>query len=602
MKRSILLFIAASLTGISLPAQTLTISDSNSSVDKWSTGTKSGVFLYDGETARVANAAATPSNAQEGIFTAKAKGARNGREYRMFIYAPYQETPEFKDGNMKVTVPALQDGDCAPINFGMAAVKGAGKMSASCDMAARTSNIIIKLSSRNQTYKDWNLESIALTTEGGIICGDALLDTKTGKLSPDPDGTCGDKVTFAPGKEMHIGSEYHNIKLKLIPCPGLHGKKFRLDYTFTKDGSKVVICHDVVGMNLYESYTYTLEERIPEVIADRWHMASYPGENWETVAPESMGYSSEKLEALRKTIQEDYTTTSIMVIVGGKVIFSMGDLEEPVRIASCRKSLMSMLYGKYVASGAIDLDATLEDLGIDDKGGLLPSEKKATVRNLLTARSGVYHPAANDGDDTKYAPERGSMAPGTYYLYNNWDFNCLGGIFEKLTGKDIYDAFMEDIAIPVGMQDYKIDNQHKTGITDPTLSNFLAYHFWLSTRDMARIAYLMLNKGSWNGTQVISEDWVKTTTSIFTPRAEMNPASRHKKEFDYGYLWWIFCKDFEGYDESVYGDGYTATGSGGQYMTVLPKLNMVIAHKDKTERTEKSTYYKLIAKIAACRE
>ena len=563
MKRTLTLTLGILSMALGMSAQTITVKDSKASVDKWTQESKAGVFISrDGVPATV-NSEAAANDAEAGIFTARTKGLKSGREYGMYIYSPYQESPEFKDGKMKVEIPSIQDGTCHPVNFGSAEVTGSRKVEAECDLAARTTSVIIKLSSRNTTYSDWNLEKITLVAEDGTISGDALMDTQTGAITPDPDGTTANYVSFVPKDEFKAGTEYHNIHLKLIPCRNLHGTRFRLDYTFAKDGQKTVICHDVTGMNLYESYTYTLEERIPAVIAGRWHMSGFPGENWETVTPETMGYSSSKLEELRKTIQKDYTTTSIMIIVGGKVIFSMGDLEEPVRIASCRKSLMSMLYGKYVENGTIDLESTLEDLGIDDKGGLLPIEKQATVRNLLTARSGIYHPAANDGDDSASAPERGSVRPGTYYLYNNWDFNCLGGIFEKLTGKDIYDAFMEDIAIPVGMQDYKIDNQHKTGITDPTLSNFLAYHFWLSTRDMARIAYLMLHEGNWNGTQVISKDWVKTTTSTFTPRTEMNPKSRHEKEFDYGYLWWVFCKEFKNYDETVYGGGYTATGSGG---------------------------------------
>lgn len=52
---------------------------------------------------------------------------------------------------------------------------------------------------------------------------------------------------------------------------------------------------------------------------------------------------------------------------------------------------MSVLFGRSVADGATALDATLEELGIDDIGGLLPVERQARVRDLLTARSGVYH-------------------------------------------------------------------------------------------------------------------------------------------------------------------------------------------------------------------
>ena len=53
-----------------------------------------------------------------------------------------------------------------------------------------------------------------------------------------------------------------------------------------------------------------------------------------------------------------------------------------------------MLYGNYVESGTVKLDKTLAQLRIDDIGGLLPSEKEATIRDLLTACSGVYHEAS----------------------------------------------------------------------------------------------------------------------------------------------------------------------------------------------------------------
>ncbi len=71
-----------------------------------------------------------------------------------------------------------------------------------------------------------------------------------------------------------------------------------------------------------------------------------------------------------------------------------------------------MLYGYWVENGTIDLDATMEDLGVDDIGGLLPIEKQAKVDHLITARSGVYHPASNGGDNLADAPERGSQVPG----------------------------------------------------------------------------------------------------------------------------------------------------------------------------------------------
>lgn len=578
------------------------VKDINSTVDKWSANTEVGYYVIKDGKSVITNNKAKFTDTKDGVLSVGMRGVRKNMDHSLFLYSPYMEGKNIvTDGQIKVSIPHVQNGQCAPVNFGRCDFKGGNANVLNIDIAARNACIVIKLSSKCTKYNDWRLEKITLSSQYGIFSGEASLNVSNGRLVPRKDGNVFNNVSYVPDSALYVGDKYTNINLMVLPCKKIEGKPLRLEYTFSKNGQKEVLCHDVIGMNVAAGSVYTFEERIPEVLVGRWHLYDYPGEDWDAVQPETLGYSSAKLEDLRNYLKDSCSTTSMMIVTGGKVIFSYGDVAENVKIASCRKSLISMLYGKYVENGTINLESTLEELGIDDKGGLLPIERKATVRNLITARSGVYHPASNDGDDQKYAPKRGSVKPGTYHLYNNWDFNCAGAVFEQLTGKDIYDAFMEDIAIPVGMQDYKIDNQHKKGITYPTQSYFLAYHFWISTRDMARIAYLMLHKGAWNGTQVISEDWVKTTTSTFTPRAEMNPASRHKKEFDYGYLWWVFCKEYKGFDPSIYSDGYTATGLGGQYITVLPALDMVIAHKDKTQRTQKSDYYKLIARVANCR-
>jgi CubicO group peptidase (beta-lactamase class C family) len=84
-------------------------------------------------------------------------------------------------------------------------------------------------------------------------------------------------------------------------------------------------------------------------------------------------------------------TTGIVVIQGGKVLFEYGDIQELSYLASCRKSILSMLYGPFIENGTIKLNTNIEQLRLDDIGGLLPIEKKATIKDLLTARSGVYH-------------------------------------------------------------------------------------------------------------------------------------------------------------------------------------------------------------------
>jgi CubicO group peptidase (beta-lactamase class C family) len=224
----------------------------------------------------------------------------------------------------------------------------------------------------------------------------------------------------------------------------------------------------------------------------------------------------------------------------------------------------------------VDLNKSLADLGMDDIGGLTDQEKQATVKDLITARSGVFHPASNAGSDP--APPRGSQKHGTYMLYNNWDFNALGGAFEIMTKRDIYDALESDLARPIRMQDFNRAQQRKTG--DSTQSRYLAYHMNFSTRDMARLGYLMLRQGNWNGRQLVPADWVVESTRAFTPVAELNPPEQRSGPYGYGYLWWVWDGP---HATGAFEGAYAAQGAFGQYIIVMPKLDLVIAHKTRPD-------------------
>jgi CubicO group peptidase (beta-lactamase class C family) len=312
----------------------------------------------------------------------------------------------------------------------------------------------------------------------------------------------------------------------------------------------------------------------------------FPGDEWDYYEdPEAAGYSAEKIKDIHEYIVNESNITGLMVVVGGKVLGEYGDVEELSYIASCRKSVLAILYGKYVENGTIDLEKTLEELHVDDNEGLLPIEKKATVHHLITARSGVYHPASNGGDNSADAPPRGSQQPGEYLLYNNWDFNAAGAVFEMLTGMNIYDALERDLARPIDMQDFDRWRQRKSG--NLKLSRNPAYHMWLSTRDMARVGYLMLREGSWNGEQVISKAWARRIVSLVTPLEEMNPIRRRDGYLGYGYMWWIWDGPRA---TGAYEGAYTARGAWGQWITVLPKLDMVVAVKTKSTYRRRSSW------------
>ena len=289
-------------------------------------------------------------------------------------------------------------------------------------------------------------------------------------------------------------------------------------------------------------------------------------------------FRQEKLDEMEEYLKKEAETTSMLVLENGKVVFEYGDASEISYLASCRKSVLAMLYGKHVANGTIDLEESLRDLGIDEDDGLLDSEKEATVDHIITARSGVFHLPANGGYDTQNVKKRGSVKPGEYFLYNNWDFNVAGFILEQKTGKSVYEELEEQLAVPLGFQDWNLKNQKRT--VNDQKSRYSAYHLHLSTRDMAKIGQLMLQEGMWEGKQLISKDWIRKISRPVTPvdtvsaRYHRDPSSPLQQS--YGYMWWLFERM---YDNPDFEGAYTASGYGGQYITVIPKKKIVIAHK-----------------------
>ena len=224
----------------------------------------------------------------------------------------------------------------------------------------------------------------------------------------------------------------------------------------------------------------------------------FPGTAWDDVDPKAAGFDPAALATFTDALRS-LTTTSFMIVSRGRVAYRYGDVSEVSYLASTRKSILSLLYGPYVAAGRIDLSLTLEQLGIDDVKGLLPLERQATIRDILTSRSGVYYPAGSPGGDDAGTPQRGSHLPGTRFHYNNWDFNVAGAIFEQLTGIAVHDALRDQLAIPLGFEDFDRGRQRMLGY--PDRSRFLAYHMFLSGRDMARVGLLGCAAGAGTGSR-----------------------------------------------------------------------------------------------------
>jgi len=322
----------------------------------------------------------------------------------------------------------------------------------------------------------------------------------------------------------------------------------------------------------------------PNVLAQDPLYSFSPGKTWETEAPEHYEYSSVYFEALT-TFLKAHHSTALVVVRHGKIIYQYGDTAKVSVIASVRKSVLSMLYGNYVANEKIDLQKTVKEIGLDDKEPFLKIEEGAKLGQLLAGRSGIYIVAGKPdaGQPESLQPRRGTELPGNYFTYNEWDFNAAGTAFEKLTGKNIYDALESDLAKPLGMEDFDRAKQEK--ISSLPYSVHPQYPMYLSTRDMARLGQLMLRQGNWNGKQVIPVDWVHYSTIEWTPFQEINPLGLREwtrpERWGFGLMWFVW--DQPGYSDLPWTGplrgAYIAMGSGGQYIAVLPAEDMVIAHK-----------------------
>ena len=306
---------------------------------------------------------------------------------------------------------------------------------------------------------------------------------------------------------------------------------------------------------------------------------TYPAKHWQKAqSPQQLGWSSEKLAAARE-YSKQIDTAALMIVDNGVVVDAWGDISKNFQCHSMRKSIISAIIGAQVDQGNLDLSKTVEELGIDDyPPALTTEEKQATVGDLIKARSGIYHAALGESQGMKaMRPERHSHRPGTFWYYNNWDFNALGTIFEQETNTKIFEEFDSRFAKPLQMEDFKIDNCRY--LTADNYGEFLTsmhryYLFRVSARDLARFGLLFLREGRWRDRHIVSSAWVSESTASH---------SNIGRDKGYGYMWWTGTKEGLFPGVNVKGHSYYASGWGGQKIFVLPYRNLVIVHRVNTD-------------------
>jgi CubicO group peptidase (beta-lactamase class C family) len=257
-------------------------------------------------------------------------------------------------------------------------------------------------------------------------------------------------------------------------------------------------------------------------------------------------------------------------------------------VKSVTKSLMSAVAGASAAKGVLDLDATLRfylpeyvDRASD------PAKGDITIRNLLMMRSGLeWHENEQitvdwleSEDPLLFSMQEQQVVapPGERWEYSTADTHLLGACMSRAAGRPLLRLCNEMLFEPLG---FTVDRWGR----DTTGHEVGGSEIYLRPREMAAVGQLFLQRGAWNGRQVIPPDWVELSTAPQpdvtadflreNARFELPPDFRTYRD-GYAYLWWR--TDFGTHS------GFSAVGFGGQTIAVVPDLDLVVVETTSTE-------------------
>lgn len=279
---------------------------------------------------------------------------------------------------------------------------------------------------------------------------------------------------------------------------------------------------------------------------------------------------------------QDTNTTAFIVIKDDNILYEKyfnGYSRNSINTSfSVAKSFVSALIGIAIDEGyikSVDEPITNYIPELSDKGF-----DKVTIKNLLSMSSGikyVEYPLPT-GDDTKtyYSTGLRKLAIeevnlkdpiGQYFHYNNYHPLLLGLILERATHKSVAEYLEEKIWKPLGME------YPASWTIDSIESGFEKMESGINARaiDFAKFGRLFLNKGNWNGKQIISEKWVtESTKADFTQDREYyKNAWFYKEDVYYKYFWYSYPRGESDYD-------FFAAGHLSQYIYVCPQKKLII--------------------------
>jgi CubicO group peptidase (beta-lactamase class C family) len=294
----------------------------------------------------------------------------------------------------------------------------------------------------------------------------------------------------------------------------------------------------------------------------------WPTKDWEVSTPEAQGMDSAALAQLVDFVgirRQD----SLLIIRHGKIVVDAyyAPYAPNIRhdLRSVTKSFIGTLTAIEVQEGLLDsVDRPIVDLFPDKHISNVDDAKKAmTVQNMLDMTSGIawqeraYTPDETiirmykTPDPTEFVLSQPmSDPPGARFYYNGGNPYVLSALITKKAGRDALDFARDELFKPLGISSVRWGDADQQGVTDGESGLYLAPH------DMAKLGYLYLHQGLWDGQQIIPSSWVD--------RVRQGPV-KATYGLHYANFWWSLPER----------DAYMALGRHSQIILVLPKLDVV---------------------------
>lgn len=322
--------------------------------------------------------------------------------------------------------------------------------------------------------------------------------------------------------------------------------------------------------------------------------STWPKKDWESVDPIEVGMDSDQLSKLDSMIKKQYNNINgIVVVRKGKVVleqyYNQYNKKDAFHVASVTKSIMSALIGIAVDKGEIQsIDEPVLNFFPDYVANPSQIQKKAvTLRHLLTMtapypfRNGhePFERILRQPDWVKYTLDTlGQVGKIGTFQYSTFGAHLLSAIITQVTKESAREYANKNLFTPIGMRvipDYEMNGfgyedlfgkNVRGWVKDPKGNSTGGFGLTLTTLDMARFGYLYVKDGVWNNRQIISNSWIKESTTITSKQSI-------RDSYHYGYLWWLIKEN------DIF--AHLAIGDGGNMICCIPEKELVVAIASK---------------------